>query len=334
MIHTPPASEPLPPAAYAFAAHRIAASWRRALAFLIDAIVVGFFGLLLGYVFFDLLMGLGAAGHFVGYFVGLFYFAIPESSFGNGQSFGKRLIRIQVMDRDGFPLSIERSCLRYSIFAIPWFVYGLPLLSPGASWAASFVISLVIFGLAGASLYLMLFNRSTRQAVHDLVLGSYVAEAGSGIPIKVRPIWKAHWIFAGSILIASAAAGVLVPKQMQGTASAEFADGVRQVEKLPGVQTAVIRRVVNSSGGTKNVSLVVDVRCTISTTDEEALANQVADSLITINPNVEQFSTLRVVLIRGYDIGIAHSWFSQTYSDTPAGWKRQFFGVPPQLPLR
>jgi uncharacterized RDD family membrane protein YckC len=328
---TPPAFEALPAATYPLSGCRMAAPWRRALAFLVDAVILCFSGFLLGYVFFDLLMGLGTAGLFVGYLVGLFYFASPESSFGKGQSFGKRLARIQVVDRDGSILSIERSCLRYTVFAIPWFVYGLPLQSSGGNWAAPLFFSLAVFGLGGASLYLIAFTRNTRQSIHDLVVGSYVVEAGREAPVKVHPVWKAHWIFAALVFVVSASAGVLAPKLMPDASSAQFADGVRQVEQLPGVKTAVVRRV-HSGGNSENSSLVVDVHCTVSSTDEEALANQVADSLLTIDPRIDKFSTLRIVLIRGYDIGIAHSFFSQTYSDSPAAWKRQFFGVPPQLP--
>lgn len=313
----------------------MAALWRRTLAFFVDALVIGLLGFALGYIFFDLLMGLGPAGRLVGFFAGLAYFAIPESSFGNGQSLGKRFIRVQVVGIDGAQLPIERSCIRYTIFAIPWFLSGLALPISRANWAVTSILGVATFGLGGASLYLMLFNRHTRQGVHDLVAGGFVAEAGKEGPLPIDPIWKPHWILAAAILVLSAAAAILLAQHARAAPSAPMREDIRQVEKLPGVQSADIRRLTTTHPGVpQSTNLLVEVRCTVATTDEEALANQVADSLITIDPSIDQYGTLRIVLIRGYDIGIAHSYFSQTYSDSPAGWKRQFFAVPPQLRSR
>jgi uncharacterized RDD family membrane protein YckC len=321
----------LPPAAYPLAPRRIGALWRRVLAFLIDALIVGLAGLVLGYIFFDLFMGLGIAGLAVGYLVGLFYFAIPEGSFGNGQSVGKRLLHIQVVDADGMPLSIERSLIRYTVFAIPWLLNGLPFPVTRTPGKVVFLIGMTVFGLGGANIYLMLFNRNTRQGVHDLAVGCFVAEAGKDGPVKAHPAWKLHWILAAAILILAAVAGILGPRLAKQWFP-QLVEDSRQVEQLPGVQSAGIRRVTTYRGGTKDLSLEVEVRCVVATTDEQALANQVADSILTTDPGVDQYSMLRVVVVRGYDIGIAHGSFSQTYSDTPAGWRRQFFGVSPQLP--
>lgn len=323
----------MPPAAYPFATRREPPLLRRILAFLIDSILIVFAGYVLGYIFFDLLMGLGPAGRLVGYFVGLFYFVIPESSFGNGQSLGKRLFRVQVIGADGAALSIERSCIRYTVFALPWFLYGLAFPIPPTRWTVFLILSLAVFGLGGAGLYLMLFNRKTRQGVHDLAVGGLVIETGTVGPVPCRPVWKPHWVFAGLILVLFTAAGVLVPKYLRRPTFGQFTEDIRQIEKLPGVHSASIRRLNSSNhGAAKVANLQVEVRCTVATTDEQALANQIADSLITVDPGIEEYGTLQIVLIRGYDIGIAHSFFSQTYSDSPAGWKRQFFRVPPQLP--
>jgi uncharacterized RDD family membrane protein YckC len=323
--------EVLPTTQFPLAPRRLGALWRRLLAFAIDAIIVGVAGLTLGYIFFDLFMGLGPAGRLVGYFVGFFYFAIPESSFGNGQSVGKRLLSLQIVNADGMPLSIERSSIRYTLFAIPWFVYGLALPITRTPPLVDFLLGMGVFALGGAGLYLMLFNRNTRQGVHDVAAGSYVVEArGDGV-VQVQPVGRVHWIMTAVIVILAAAAGIAGPK-FATHAFPQMLEDQGQVEQLPGVQSASMQRVITDRGGAKDVSLTVKVRCVVATTDEQALANQVADSIITTDPGVDQYSMLRVVIVRGYDIGIAHGWFSQTYSDTPAGWKREFFGVPPQLP--
>lgn len=326
------AFENFPAAPYPPRLRRIGALWRRILAFLIDGIVIGFIGSALGYIFFDLFMGLGAAGCLVGYFVGMFYFAIPESSFGNGQSLGKRLLLLQVVDRNGDLLSIEQSMIRYTVFAIPWLLNGIPLPISRTPWAVSLLLGLAIFGLGSSSIYLMVFNRNTRQGVHDLMVGSYLAESRKDGPVAASSIWRPHWFIAGAIIILTAVTGFIVRRsEQQGSMRQLFAD-VQQVESLPGVQSASILRVSSYHQNAKVTSLLVNVRCTVSNVDQEPLANQIADSLVTTDPTIDQYSLLRIVLIRGYDIGIAHSSFSQSYSDTPANWRQEFFLVPPQLP--
>lgn len=323
--------EAMPPAAHPLRPRVIAALWRRLLAFCIDAIVLGLAGLVLGYIFFDLFMGLGPAGRLVGYFAGYFYFAIPESSFGNGQSLGKRLLRLQVVDADGSLLSIERSSIRYTLFAIPWFLNGLPIPLTRTPAAVVFLLGLAVFGLGGATIYLMLFNRNTRQGVHDLAVGSYVVGTAGEGTVRADPVWRVHWIVAAVIVILAAVAGVVAPRFARRQFPQLVADE-RQVEQLPGVQSASIHRVTTYRGGSSDLRLEVTVRCVVANTDEQALANQVADSVLTTDSGIDQYSMLRIVVVRGYDIGIAHGSFAQTYSDTPAGWRRQFFGVPPQLP--
>jgi uncharacterized RDD family membrane protein YckC len=313
-------------------ARRIGALWRRILAFLIDSVAILIAGSILGYVFFGLFMELGPAGRLVGYFVGFCYFAIVESSYGHGQSLGKRFLLLQVVDKDGSPLSIEKSAIRYTVFAIPWLLIAVALPISRTPSLMSLLLGGFIFGVGGATLYLMVFNRNTRQCVHDLAAGSYVAEAGSNGPVAACPVWKPHWFVAADIVLLAAFGGILMQRAKERGSTAQLFADARQVELLPGVQSASILRVTAQDRNSKGDGLLVQVRCTISNSDQEALASQIADSIVTTDPTIDQYGMLRIVLIRGYDIGIFRSSFSQTYSDTPGHWREQFFAVPPEEP--
>lgn len=110
---------------------------------------------------------------------------------GQGQTLGKRFMGIKVVGKDGRHLSLPRSFLRYSIFAIPSFC-----------WKGDFITLIgfagfAFFGFLGVGLdavicYLYIFNRQTRQSLHDLAVDSYVVDYFSTGRINLPKIWKGH----------------------------------------------------------------------------------------------------------------------------------------------
>jgi hypothetical protein len=87
------------------------------------------------------------------------YFAILDSSIGNGQTLGKRLMHLQVTDELGTTISFRRSVVRYGVFAVPYFLNGMSLPTTRTPWVVTTVLYLLIFGVGGTTLYLMLFNQ-------------------------------------------------------------------------------------------------------------------------------------------------------------------------------
>ncbi len=82
---------------------------------------------------------------------------------------------MRVVDANDQLLSLPRSLLRYAVLGIPFFANNLPV-SPTAvmSTLLGYLLALVVFGGMFATTYLYIFNRRTRQSLHDLVVGSYV----------------------------------------------------------------------------------------------------------------------------------------------------------------
>ncbi len=188
----------------------IGSLWRRIVAFVVDGIIVGIAGTLVALPFFEPLSHLGPWGRLVGFCLALPYFAILNSKIGNGQTLGKRWMHLQVVDEDGNTISFWRSVVRYALFAVSYYVNGIALPMTRTPWIVSSLISVVIFGVGCATLYLVLFNRHTRQGIHDLAVGSYVADADKIGPLKMQAIWKMHWVILGSLLILlSLGAGIL-----------------------------------------------------------------------------------------------------------------------------
>ena len=72
-------------------------------ALLVDAIILGCIGLLLGLIFESVFVKLGDWGQLVGVIILLLYFGIGNSQRAGGQTLGKKLLKIRVVDKRGIP---------------------------------------------------------------------------------------------------------------------------------------------------------------------------------------------------------------------------------------
>jgi uncharacterized RDD family membrane protein YckC len=92
-----------------------------------------------------------------------------------------------VTDRNGKALPPVRPISRYLVIAIPvflngaWFDVDIASTGPLVSVLGA-LLSCVVFGGLGATVYLFICNRRTRQALHDLAVGSFVVR-GEPVPI-------------------------------------------------------------------------------------------------------------------------------------------------------
>ena len=310
---------------------RIGKLWRRVLAGLIDFMILGIIGHLVAWPFTATLIALGPVAPLVGYFIGLVYFAIPESSIGRGASLGKRLLLLQVVHADGSLLTIEESLIRYTLFSAPIFLGDSPLPLSRTPWAIICLKAFISIGLGVFTDYLILFNRNTRQGVHDLSVKSFVAEADRTGIVSVGQIWTPHWLIAAALVfILAEAASVLGVAMPQMSSFRQIMNDYRLVEQVDGVQSANImsNSLYNSSQGWKTQALTVMIHCNCQESAEEYVADEAAIALLRGDPHLPEFPTVNIVVLRGYNIGIASSITSEHYSDTPDGWSMRLLGVP------
>lgn len=304
----------------------IGALWRRIIAFLIDGIIIGVAANLIGLPLFGTLARLGPWGRLVGFCIALPYFAILESRIGGGRTLGKRWLRLQVVGASGNTISFPKSVLRYAIFATPFFLNGLPLPVTRTPWIVSALITVIIFGLGGATFYLVCFNRRTRQGVHDLAAGAYVAEAEKSGAVTFQPIWIAHWVILGSALVVLfSAAGILAKKAMNWGPFPQMFKDASAIEGMPGVQRAGVQDLTSWNNGTKRKIFVVSISWMGKPSDQRAFADSVARVILRNDPGVQRYDDLRIIMIRGYDLGIAHAQVSRSFEDSPANWDTRLF---------
>ena len=95
------------------------------------------------------------------------------------------------------------------------------------------------------------------------------------------------------------------------------------VEDMDHVQAAGVSDLTWEpwSGTEKKTIYVVNVFWSGQQSQDKAFANQVASRILENNPHVADRDRLRIVIIRGYDLGIAHAGRSDPFEDSPAIWK-------------
>src|SRR5690554_2843456 len=90
----------------------IAKFWTRVWALLIDSLILGVIGYLLGLTVEDFLVSIGNYGLLFGLVITVVYQTIFNSRIGNGQTLGKRAMNIQVVDIYGDTIDLGKSFLR------------------------------------------------------------------------------------------------------------------------------------------------------------------------------------------------------------------------------
>lgn len=129
----------------------------------------------------DRLIAWGALGLLGGSGFAWLYFAFWNSRFGHGQTIGKRLFNIRVLDRTGQEISFGKSLARAVIYATPFLLSGnayLPLFQQmELTIFLNIVQWLVVIGIPFCQIFLYVFERTT---VHDLVLGTTVSDLNGG----------------------------------------------------------------------------------------------------------------------------------------------------------
>jgi uncharacterized RDD family membrane protein YckC len=174
---------------------------RRVGADLIDVAILAAIFTVLVLLLPDVFYELGPSARVFSFLAGVTYFGYFSSAYGRGQTPGKRLLRLQVVDDAGDLLTLS-AALRRSIilFAIPAF---RDLGSATASPLASAVQDTIFVGGILALLYAYLFNNDTRQGPHDLLSGSYVVnwplEKGAYSPPE-RSMWHRNIMLSLAVL--------------------------------------------------------------------------------------------------------------------------------------
>ncbi|WP_295749266.1 RDD family protein [Undibacterium sp.] len=301
----------------------IASVWRRIGAFCIDMLILGIIGFTVGSFFHAQFAALGAWGRALGFVVTLMYFGVTESSLGGGQSLGMRVLGIRVVSRTGEPISTSATFIRAAIFCLAYFLNGAAFdFGAGNEWGIV-GMSVLIFGLIFSLFYMLIFNRRTRQSIHDLAVGAFVVKAGPGkISLSTEPIWRGHAVILSVAILTVSAASILIFKQfLQSKPLASLVLTQQAIRALPGVDRVDVNlNSFSSSAGTTN-RLLINAFVDASNPNSDALAQNIAQLALKNCAEISDQNAIVLTLTSGYDIGIALWWSTKFYMQTPDGWR-------------
>jgi uncharacterized RDD family membrane protein YckC len=300
--------------------------WRRLFAFLLDCLLLFIVGSAIGFVALDKLVELGSWGRALGFVIAMAYFGLMDSSLCNGQTVGARLATIKVVAKNGESLPLAASFLRTVIFTVPYFANGTITAGPDAIWAM--VLLSIIVGIGISIGYLFIFNRPTRQGLHDLAVGAYVVRADSTAPIDKRSMWRGHYFVIAAIMVASASNPLYTATFEKKDPFREMLQVQRGLLEVPGVRFATLFDEINTlvNTGATTHRLTVRVFLSRKVVDKKVLANTLAKVILDTYPSVDHEDLIAISLSYGYDIGIASGWDTETFSSSPADWRKKIDG--------
>lgn len=172
--------------------HDIAGFGRRFFAFLIDAIILSLISCLIFFCIDDFYYQYPKAFTLGGFALILLYFGCMDSLLTDGKTFGKSMLGIRVLSTHNNNLGILRSFARSFVFLSPL------CLSSLYYWIENFqakLVMIIIFSVITSSLlYFFIFNRNSKQSLHDLLAKSVVVDINKASAYE-KEIWKYHYFF-------------------------------------------------------------------------------------------------------------------------------------------
>lgn len=305
---------------------RINCMWRRIFALIVDGLILGIIGLVLGLCCGSWFSTLGPWGRLVGFAITLGYFGLLNSAIGRGRTAGKLLLGIRVVTAAGIPPSLLRSCLRAAILFTPYFLNNLQvparlMMNP---WY-SYMIGTIVLGGLGTTIYLALFNCITRQSLHDLLCGTFVVRAKGTPDIPVLRPWRGHYVIIGIIMLVllagSAAVGYYLNKNLP---MRELTNVALALDKTGSYWSAAAFRgttwMSNNSSTTTRQVLQINVLIKKKPRNNTAEAARIARIALKAYPAARNLDAVTITITHGYDIGIWSMWQAKGESKPPADW--------------
>lgn len=180
---------------------------------------------------------------------------------------------------------------------------------------------LIIFGGGFGICYFYLFNRITRQSLHDLIVKTYVVQADNKVPLEVGEVWKGHYIVFAVFMIVlciGSAVGLFVAREKPFFKN--MITTLEQVGNVSEVYSAEMNQGMNYGSSGRSTFLNVKVHVKEKRYMTKSVAEKVADVVLKNNPGAMKVDRINITIEYGYDIGIASKYINVRGSFSPQEW--------------
>ena len=299
----------------------MAGFWRRPGALIIDSLILGVAGFLLGLALESAFAQIGGWGRLIGFVIALVYFGAMNSKLFEGQTIGKRLLKLRVVDSDNQTISLEKSVLRYIVLATPFALNGARFPNETLLSFLIYPLSMIIFGGLLSIVYLCIFNRVTRQSLHDLAVGTFVVNANIEKQ-DVGKVWKNHLVVVAVFFVAAAIVPAFTGQLARNEPLKDMLAVQSALSSEPGVTYATITTstaTFSSVNGRAKTTTFVTAKAILASDNirDAEFARKLAAIVARHYPEAVNKDAIRVTLTYGYDIGIWSQWSSHTHDFNP-----------------
>ena len=305
----------------------IAGFWRRAIAFFIDNILVSLIALGILFAAPDFWAQHYYPGYFCGYLLLVGYFYFWERPAMNGQTPGKRLLKIWLVNAEGASPSAQKVLLRSAVFSLPISLnkFSIPSFE---SWVLV-PVTVILFGGLLSLAYLMIFNRTDRRGWHDWLAGTYVVrqvlEKESVLPTPVLHKAVTTVIFAAALIWPLA-----MPKVAENSSLGELLALHNTLNEDVRFRSVVVNlpTSIKIGGEPLPASLSVSIElsgngCGDAVCDREGISGEVAEEVYLHYPQICTLAGLTVIVVESKRFGFVgsrdHKYFNFTSPELGCG---------------
>jgi len=300
--------------------------WSRVWALLIDSLILGIFGYILGSVFENFFISLGEEAKLIGWFISLAYFSILNSKLNNGQTIGKKIMKIQVTDIEGRTVSLKTSFIRSLILTAPFFLNGFKITGSETFSVVNIIQSMIIFTLGLGIMVFYIFNKETRQSLHDIVAKTYVVQDHRNNTVTMMPQPKKlpFYITAALLLL------VVITSVYSYSSNSEIKKLLPVYEKVS-QQDHVLRASisVNHFSGNKQHVYTISIKTDKKQQydghmENDPVIKEAVETFLNSNVYDSDQDVLNVVIGSGFDIGIARQNYSYNVFKPIFKWRETY----------
>lgn len=307
--------------------------WTRIWALLLDTIALGIFGFILGIIFKDFFISLGENAKLIGCIISLLYFTILNSKLNNGQTLGKKIMNIQVTDIKGASISLKTSLIRALIITLPFGLNGYQIPGTDTFSVLTIIQSIIVFIFGFGMIIFYIFNKETRQSVHDIIAKTYVVQNTRATQLSVMPPLKKLPFYITGVFFA-----ILLFFSIYNYNNTKFEKlisvykNIIKQDQISGASVIMNMPPVVDSLGTKHFSYTVSIKVNkdlnIMNNVEENINNPELKQTVETFINSDAYETdndiLNVVVISGFDIGIYKKYQSFNIYKPVYMWRKTY----------